>query len=73
MKPRHATKDNEIARLQTDNHSTKTAWILIGEQTVTLTRQKNGEPDTGSVTLTRRDFHALIDWYQRGQNKMRKP
>ncbi len=72
MTPRQATKEREILQLKTDNHATQTAWITVGERTVTLTRQKRGEAATGGVTLTRRDFHALVDWYHRDQKESKQ-
>ena len=67
MTPRRAVKLDDICKLQTDHHDTCDAWIIIDGPQVTISKQRNGEPRTASVTLSRRSFNVLIDWYNRDQ------
>ena len=72
MKPRDAKTFSQMCRLQSDNKSVKRGWILLDARSVILTNQMSGEASTGRVKFTRREFDALIDWYNRDQKLRRQ-
>lgn len=65
--PQTATTFSKICSLDTDNHSTKNYWIIIDEVSVTLAEQQSGKPANTSISITRKDFNKLIEWYQTPQ------
>lgn len=68
LSPRRARlRDLEKLALPAEAHSTKTAWIHLDCQTVVLANQVSGQPPTGRIEMTKRDFDALVDWYVREQ------
>lgn len=75
MTPRKAVYPRDIYGLRSDNHSTKQGWIALDGGEVTICAQRPGElprGSTGTVSLSRRDFNALVDWYNRPQKLRRK-
>lgn len=70
LSPRDAKSLDEICSLQTDNCSTKDAWIIITDgDHVTIQMQRNGESSTGAINIKKSNFNRLIDWYNRPQKK----
>lgn len=67
MKPRNADTFNKVCNLKTDNHETKTHWIIINGKTVTIKAQKSGEESTQTIDVPRGVFNRLIDWYNKDQ------
>ena len=67
MKPRDAKTERQELSLHSENHGVAEGWILIDGPKVHLHAQKEGEASTGSITMSRRGFNALIDWYNREQ------
>lgn len=67
LSPRNAKTLNEICSLRTDHHDLKHSWILTDGVNVTITKQDVGCLSTESVTLPRREFNLLIDWYVKEQ------
>ena len=65
--PQECRGTNAICEIEMDSHSLKDYWILYDGHHVTITKQRMGEKSTESVTLPRRQFDALIAWYQRPQ------
>ena len=66
LSPRNA-KGNQIINLNSDNKSTENYWILLGEDSVTITEQAEGENAKDSITFEKNQFNRLIDWYNRKQ------
>ena len=64
---RGATTLDEICKLKRDNYAVAGFWICADECRITITQQRPGESATASVTVPRRQFNALIDFYQREQ------
>ena len=67
MSPREAKTFKQIFQLQSDNHAVKAGWIMIDGSVVVLCKQRDGEHAEAMVKLSRREFEALIDWYNRKQ------
>lgn len=67
LKPREAKTFKQICSLKTDSKSIKKGWICIDERNVYLVNQLLGEQATGKVTFSRKEFAALIDWYNKEQ------
>ena len=66
LSPREARND-QFAKLNSDNKSTESYWILINENHVTMTEQTPGEIPKRSISFDKKQFNKLIDWYNRGQ------
>jgi hypothetical protein len=71
ISPKEAKTFDQICMLQTDGWDTKNSWICLGEETVTICLQKNYQKATDSVTLDRKEFERLANWYFRPQ-RLRK-
>jgi len=67
MAPCEAGSLEDVCRLETDNHSVKRGWIMFDGGEVSLVNQISGEDSTGTVTFSRREFEALVRWWQRPQ------
>ncbi len=72
MSPMDANTFKKVIGLRSDNFSTEEFWILTDILTVTLAKQKNGEPSTQKITMPRAEFNRLIRWYIRDQKKTKK-
>lgn len=70
--PREARTFAQICKLPRDNVDSGDFWIAIDEQTVTVAHQQTGAPAISKTTIPRRQFEALIDWYNTG-SKRAKP
>lgn len=75
MKPRDAKTESQRLKLSRDNLSTVGHWILLNDNSVTLTAQRVGESATASMRVPRSEFNRLIDWYMRDQKprRVRRP
>lgn len=73
LSPRQATTYKQICSLRRDNLSSPNGWIIIDGSAVTLCNQRTGEKSTGQVTFSRKEFHKLIDWYNKPQALARSP
>jgi len=71
MRPYDAKTERQKLDLSSDNHQTKSAWILVGFTTVSIANQESGQPASGLVKIPHGEFNRLIDWYMRDQ-KARK-
>jgi hypothetical protein len=67
MAPRDASGLGDVCRLQADNHSVRSGWILFDGSRVSLVKQRSGEASTASVHFTAREFDALARWWFREQ------
>ncbi len=72
LTPRRAYTFDQICSLHTDNHETPRTWLMLDVGVVTLCNQRNGEEPTAEITIKRRDFERLVDWYNRAQRCRRK-
>lgn len=64
---RNARTTKQLCSLQRDNIDAGDFWIIADEADVTIAAQKTGEHPTERITIPRRYFNRLIDFYQRGQ------
>ena len=64
---RSAKTFDELCALHRDNYSTKHFWISADGHTVSLYEQTSGEAPKAEINIPRRQFNALIDFYQRDQ------
>lgn len=62
--PKTARTLADHCTLRSDNYSVGDAWIISDGDTVSIVKQKQGEPSTGEVTLTKQQFNRMIRWYQ---------
>jgi hypothetical protein len=67
LSPRKARTDNELCQMRRDNFDTDNHWILTDTFRVTIAAQKLGEGATQSITVPRKTFDKLVDWYMREQ------
>ena len=72
MTPRQAKTFNQICTLQADKTETQNSWLMLEEDVVYLTNQKSGEPPTGEVEISRKDFEKFIAWYDRDQKPLKR-
>lgn len=62
----------ELCELRTDNHSLKDFWIISDEKHITLTKQKDGESPTETITIPKYQFKLLVSWYQKKQEIVKR-
>lgn len=67
LSPAQARSDAAMARLNEDNRSTLSGWILLNGKTVIISQQKGGENRTGKVELPASEFKRLAEWYLKPQ------
>lgn len=70
MRPRDVKGLDNICKLRSDNKTSGDFWILLDGRTpnsVTLCAQKNGEASTSQISIPKRHFNKMVDWYMRGQ------
>ena len=67
-----ARNDDEAASLGRTQLSVCDFWILGDGYEVTLAEQRIGHAPAGKVTIPRRIFNQLIDFYQKDQTKKEK-
>lgn len=73
LSPRKARTFKQMVSLKTDNHHTKESWILLMEgNSICISNQRNGEALTASITIQRKDFNRLIDWYNKEQKTVKR-
>lgn len=65
--PRNSKTLKEVCSMPSDNYGGRTHWILANHQTVTIAQWKKGQTNTNMVTLKKKQFNELIDWYLREQ------
>jgi hypothetical protein len=68
LTPKTVKNFNEILKLKRDNVSTRKSWMLInGINSITITNQVAGQAQTGSVTITKKEFERFIKFYETGK------
>jgi hypothetical protein len=65
LSPRQAKTNAEVCALRRDNLSAGNFWMLVDDGEVTITAQKPGESSTAMITMSKRNFNRLIDWYNK--------
>lgn len=68
MRPRDASTLDDVCSLPRDNITSGDYWALLmgdGGDSITLTKQRVGKNATESISITRRDFNRIVDWYMR--------
>lgn len=68
---RNATTVKKLCALERDNYAIGGFWITADEKYVTITMQKLGERARGQISVSRRVFDRLIDFYQKDQEPPR--
>ena len=58
---------DEVCELQTDHHELKNWWISVDGYEVSIYEQRSGETVHSSVSVPKRQFDALVQWYMRQQ------
>lgn len=59
---------NQVCELERDGVHTKSSWLSVAHGgTVHIYNQVIGEPSTGNVTLTKREFMRMYEWYMKPQ------
>jgi len=75
VRPRDAKTEEDVCRLQADNYPSdpnRLGSILIDGPTVRLYGWVDGGKVV-SVSMPRKDFIRIVDWYQRDQVERTKP
>lgn len=67
ISPRNCKTIEDVCNKRRDNFSTEKFWILADESSVTITEQKKGGEPNQSITIPKKDFDKLADWYYREQ------
>ncbi len=67
ISPKEAKGLRGICKLKEDNSETKNHWIMVCEDGVHLCKQRHGEPATAKITISKREFNKLIEWYLKKQ------
>lgn len=67
MSPKSAKSMKQVCRLESDNFDADGFWILHGINTISLAQQRLGEPCKESITIPKKEFDRMIEWYMREQ------
>lgn len=68
MIPSDVKCERDLLRLRESAWDGVNHYMLVNHNgSVTITQQRLGEAPDGSVTIARRTFHAMLDWYHREQ------
>lgn len=69
LSPKEAKTIKEVCSLETDNYSTKDFWIMVDpcNKDVTIMNQRVGESATQKISIHKKDFNKLIEWYLKDQ------
>ncbi len=73
MRPRDTKTQKDLLNQKSDNKSTKDYWILDNGNGVTIAHQRNGNKSVWMVRLPKKQFNALIDWYNKDQKRVKTP
>ncbi len=71
MRARDA-KGDKILQIRRDNLTAGDFWILADGHDVTVCAQQPGHAATASVTIPRKEFNRLVDWYMRDQKPTKR-
>lgn len=63
LSPKDCKTNKQVCSQKSDNFDVRGFWIIADEKTVTICQQKRGEPAKDSVTIPKKKFDKLIDWY----------
>lgn len=67
MSPAEAKCERDLIGLRETCWEGRGHWILVGHDSVCIREQRRGEPATGSVTIPRRTWDAMMTWYFKDQ------
>lgn len=59
--------EEELCRLQTDHYELNDFWISHHGAQITIYQQRSGEKAMQEIGIPKRQFDALVAWYQRKQ------
>jgi len=71
MTPREAKTRDDVANLKRDNISFPNFWMMAIEGEVTICEQTPGEHPKNTVTIPRKVFNQMVDWYNTGSKRGR--
>ena len=63
LTPQTANTTKKILQLKRDNVSTKTHWMLVQGNIVTIVKQRNGEKSEYMVDIPKSVFNRFIKFY----------
>ena len=67
LKPRDAKTLKQVCSLRRDNASRGGFWVLVDETSVTVCKQKSGEPGGPMVTMPRYVWEHFAHFYENPQ------
>ena len=67
MIPSDCRSQRDVCRLRRSIWEGRQHWISVQHDGVYIATQRTGEPPAGEVTIPRRTFQAMLDWYLRDQ------
>ena len=72
LSPKSARRYADLLRLQATAYDTPRSWMHLSHTgEILFVNQRNGQPSTGQVRLTRSEFERFIRFYTRGQRNGR--
>jgi len=70
MKPRNCRTTEDLLKCRTDNFpGIGDRWSILNQEQCVSLHQPNGG---GWVTIPRKDFNAIVDWYNRDQKPAKR-
>lgn len=63
LSPQKAKTTKTLCSLNRDNFDVPSGWILIDEDRVYIRNQESGNPSTGKVEFSKKDFNRIVKWY----------
>ena len=71
--PRDARTLDDLCALTRDTVTYGEFWALTDGHTVTLARQRVGEAAAEIISIPRRTFNLIVNWYTKPQRVRRQP
>lgn len=65
--PRKARTITQFLRMKRDNISWRGYWMLVEDTRVSIAKQKIGYECGGIVSIPKRIFDVMVDWYNSGK------
>jgi hypothetical protein len=62
-------KAKSLRKMKRSLVETKDFWLLVDGSEVIIVKQRNGERSTATITIPKKDFNRLIDFYNKPQLK----
>ncbi len=71
--PREAKTFDQICELRSDGiDAPDNFWCSVDEKTFAIYQQKVGEHPTQKITISRKAFNQIVDWYNTGSKRPAK-